>query len=557
MDSIAQRVLETHGQLDSQRRVYLPMWQEIADRLQPDSSIFTRYYQPGGKRTQYMFDATAPLALSKYAAAMNSMITPRTQRWHGLTPRDPRLADNSEIIAYCDAVTNVLFDMRYSVEGNFDSQANECYMMNGAYGNGALFIDDKPGEHVRYRAIHLSELFYAENFVGHIDMVHRLFKYTLRQCMQRFGDNAPPRLKKLYDTKGCNQLEEFTFIHAVYPNEDYKKGAVGDKGLKYLSYYVCQDEEYTVKTGGGYRYMPYAVSRYLTIPGEVYARGPASLLLPDIKQVNEMEKTGLRQAQLATDPPILLPEDGALTGFNMQPGAMIYGGVSADGKPLAQPFKTDANFEIGAASLETKRKVIQDGFWVTLFQILVDNPQMTATEAMLRAQEKGQLLGPTMGRSQSEFCGTIIRAELEIASMAGILPPMPQALAAAGGLMEIEYTAPINRAMQAEEGVAINQFVQSYGEMIQIDPSVQGIIKGPESLRELARIQGVPIKLLRTPDEMQKILDQKAQANQAQQALAAAPVAAGAAKDFAQAQAMAGASPQQIAPVTLPTARAS
>ncbi|STU67291.1 Bacteriophage head to tail connecting protein [Klebsiella pneumoniae subsp. ozaenae] len=54
---------------------------------------------------------------------------------------------------------------------------------------------------------------------------------------------------------------------------------------------------------------------------------------------------------------------------------------------------------------EQKRQTINDGFFITLFQILVDNPQMTATEAMLRAQEKGQLLAPTAGRIQAEFLG--------------------------------------------------------------------------------------------------------------------------------------------------------
>ena len=42
---------------------------------------------------------------------------------------------------------------------------------------------------------------------------------------------------------------------------------------------------------------------------------------------------------------------------------------------------------IGMEMMEQKRQIINDALWNTLFQILVQTPNMTATEAMLRAQE--------------------------------------------------------------------------------------------------------------------------------------------------------------------------
>lgn len=63
--------------------------------------------------------------------------------------------------------------------------------------------------------------------------------------------------------------------------------------------------------------------------------------------------------------------------------------------------------------------------FITLFQILVDNPQMTATEAMLRAQEKGQLLAPTAGRIQAEFLGTLILRKLTLLIRTDCCPNRP------------------------------------------------------------------------------------------------------------------------------------
>ena len=51
--------------------------------------------------------------------------------------------------------------------------------------------------------------------------------------------------------------------------------------------------------------------------------------------------------------------------------------------------------------LDQRHRSINDAFLVTLFQILVDSPSMTATEAMLRSQEKGALLAPTSSRRRN------------------------------------------------------------------------------------------------------------------------------------------------------------
>ena len=70
--------------------------------------------------------------------------------------------------------------------------------------------------------------------------------------------------------------------------------------------------------------------------------------------------------------------------------------------------------------------------------------------------------------------------------------------------------------------------------------------------RELAEINGVPAKVMRSEDDVKAMKDQQAQTAQAQQLLQAAPVISGSVKDLAQAQAMAGASPSQQLPGIMP-----
>lgn len=542
--------LDFHDKLQATRLPYERMWQEIGDRIMPDNSQFNRTYTPGSKRTQFMFDATAPLALQRYGAAMESMLTPRTQRWHQLRSKNPDLQKRQDVQQYYDTLTDILFAVRYSPHANFASQVQECYLSNGAWGTGILYIDDLLGMGLRYRSCHLQECYLAENFSGVVDIIHRQFKFTARQAFQAFKGNIPKGVMKNYEK---DPLVESSYIHCVYPNPDFERRAIGGmKSLAFLSMYLCKDEPFICRDGNGYRKFPYPISRNMTMPGEQYGRGPASLVLPDIKQLNEFERVMLRQGQLAVDPPILLQEDGALTGFNMQPGAMIYGGVNADGEPLARPFLTNAKLDIGQDMLESKRKVINDAFLVTLFQILVENPQMTATEAMLRAQEKGQLLAPTMGRNQSEFLGPIIDREIEILSLQGILPPPPDVLVKAGVEHETEYVSPLNRAQMADEGVAIANTMQFAQTIAEYDPDAFKIFKGTDILRKVAQINGMETTLLFTDTEMAQIKQASNVTSGVQQAIATAQPASVAAKNFAQAQSIAEASPSQSAPAILP-----
>lgn len=548
-DSRADEAIRRQEKMWADRSIFEQHWREIAERILPRGDHFRVNRQPGDKHTEKVFDATGNLALDRFAAAMESMLTPRTQRWHKLSIQDENLNNDPAVRAYLDEVTQRLFNARYAPNANFASQANEVYISLGAFGTGGMFIDESVGRGLRYRSIHLSELFIQENHQGVIDTVHRKFNFTARQAVQAFGiDRVSERIKTAYEKQ---PEQTFEFLHCVKPNEEIKPGRRDYRGMEFASYYISVADRDIVQEGG-YRAMPYAVGRYVTGPKEIYGRSPAMTVLPDIKMVNEMSKTVIRAAHKIIDPPLLLQEDGALQAFDLRPGALNYGGVNEQGQQVVHALQTGARVDIGLDMMEQRRKVINDAFLVTLFQILVDAPQMTATEAMLRAQEKGALLAPTMGRQQSEFLGPLIAREIEILAKAGQLPPMPDALLEAGGEVEIEYVSPLNRAQRAEEGVAIMRTLEAVTPLAQFDPNVLSVFDPMAIARELADINGVPQKVLRTEEQIEAMEAQKAQAAQAAALMQAAPIASGVVKDLAQAQSLTGASPSQVLPAIMP-----
>ncbi len=555
IDPRAEDILRLHSNLSARRGIWEGHWREVAERVRPTQNIFQQQRPDGDKRNERIFDATAPLALPKFAAAVISMAFPATQTYHRLEAQHPGVSQNTDVKRYLEKVNDLLFRVRYGPHSNFQSQSGEVILDIGAFGTGILFVDDVPGIGIRYKSFALAECWIASDAHGRVDTLIHKFEWTAHEAVTEWGYEACP--KEVQEAFQQQWQTKFWFMHCVQPNKDRIMGRRDYKGMEYESTYLCVNTRQIVSEGG-YRVFPFCVPRFETAPREVYGRSPAMAVLPDIKMLNEMAKTHIRAAQQVVAPPIMLTDDASLQAFSMRTNALNYGYVDDNGRPMAIPFESKARVDIGLDMMNQRREVINDAFFVTLFRILVQEPQITATEAMLRAQEKGQLLAPTMGRIQAELLGPLVEREIDILAHSLVLEeecgPMPQALLSTGGQFKIEYQSPLNQAQRASVGVAIMQSVQSLAPLAQIDPSVMQRIDLDQAARMLCEINGVPESIIRSDEELVKLKEQAAQAAQAQQLLAAAPVAASAAKDFAQAQSLAGSSPNQVAPnLGLPT----
>ena len=528
-------------ELESRRHNWDNHWQEVAERVWPAADEFLTVRAVGEKRSTKIFDATAALALEKFAAAMESMLTPRSQKWHTLRATNEDLNDDPAVKKWFEEVARIMFQARNSPKAGYYAQMHEGYKSLGAFGNACLFVDEpKNGAGVRYVQCHVGSVFIELDPARKVDTVYRKYTMSAKAAAQEWGEEKlPPKVAVAYASPD-NHFKQFEFVHVVAPREGRDMDRKNYEGMPWLSYHISIEDKAMVDEGG-YEEFPYMYSRYTVNPTEMYGRSPAMLVLPAIKMAQEMQKTFIRSGHKIVDPPLLLHDDGVLgTGskqVRLTPGGLNYGGVDAQGRPLVVPLQTGARLDITEGMLEKEREVINDAFLVTLFQILVEQPQMTATEALIRAQEKGQLLAPTVGRQQSEMLGPQIHREFHILGRQGFLPPLPAVLAEAEGEYEITYESPAMRFQRSEELVGIQRTLEIAAPFAQADPSVLAIFKPDEVIRLAAEINGAPTDILRTPDEMEEIQAQQAQQAQQQQMMESMAQAAPAMKDMAQAQA--------------------
>lgn len=536
--------IRTQEQMENDRSVLDGHYREIAERCLPRHDHFQRRdMQEGEKRTEKIFDSTALLALDRAASAIDSLITPTSQMYQKLDPEDDRLMEDRETRLYLDELNKMLFRMRYRPRANFAHQAHECYVSLMAFGTLGLYIDEVLGVGSQYKSISLAELYICEDHAGMIDMVHRKFPMQARQAYQKWGNNLPEKIIKAAEKE---PLLKFDFLHCVRPNVEQKLRMKDYRGMPISSYYIAYEGQKMLDEGG-YWTMPYAISRHVTAPKETYGRSPVMMVLPDIKMVNEMEKTTLRAAHKIVDPPLLLYGDGILSAFSTRPNALNFGGVDEQGRQLVHPMKTGSNLPIVLEMSEQKRKVINDALYVTLFQILVQNPQMTATEALIRAQEKGQLLAPTVGRQQSEFLGSCTVRELDMIARSGVLPPMPRKLRRSGGGVKAVYTSPLERLRRSDEGVAISRTFDFAAKMAEVtqDPSVFDNWDTDKMAREIGDIYGIPEKLKRDTKAIEKIRAGRQQAAEQQQRIAQAETLAKTAQHAAKAESLSPSQPEE------------
>ncbi len=532
MSKTPAEVVKRWEALKGERGTWESHWEEIAERVLPryaDSFVSNaNLLTKGEKKTEKMFDSTAAIALGRFAAAMESMLTPRGSKWHRLMSSDTLLNKDRDTQLWFEDTNRILFRERYATTANYASQQHEVYMGLGAFGTGALYVDSDVRGGLRYSAINIAEILFDINFQGVVDTSLRKFMQTARQMKQmqdagRYGA-LPAAVTKAVTAKPDQQFE---VIHCVTPRSDVNPQRSDHRGMPFASYYVSVEDQ-TQLSEGGYNSFPYPISRYVTGPGETYGRGPAMQVLPNIKTLNEEKKTLLKQGHRTVDPILLTHDDGVLDTLGLSPGTVVSGGVNAAGQRLVHELPV-GNIAAGQDMMDMEREVINDAFLVTLFQILVETPTMTATEVLERAREKGALLSPTMGRQQSEMLGPMIERELDLLNDQGLLPPLTPALAEAEGEYEIVYDSPLSRTQRAEEAAGYLRTFESAAMAAEAtgDPTGMDHFNMDVIIPELAAINAMPVSWMSSPEDIAAKREARAQQKQTQQLLEAAPAAAG------------------------------
>lgn len=586
--SIGGDICKRQSELATKRTAIEPIWRDIADFCLPTASrsMSRSGMAPNFDRvadipspitsSRRRFDSTALTAIDRLGAGMESLVTPQSEKWHGLDLDDIMGETQDDQEKWFELVRDKLFACRYEPKAGFITANQKAIRSCIAFGTGVVLVEESFGVQnldqrvlpFMYRHIPLSECFIDINAQGIVDTLYRRFGLTARQAVQRFGDKVSSKIREMAgNSKSCDRV--YMFIHAVQPREEIGSAGAPNRKAPYASYYVEEEGRHLIGDGGFFEF-PYAVYQWLPADESPYAESPAMLALDEIRGLNVTAKGYLRAVSQWVDPPIAISHDGVMNRPNMNAGKVNMGAIDNQGRLKIQPIYTVQNPAVVADMVEQGRNTVRSLFYNDLFQILIQNPQMTATEAMLRANEKGELLGPA-GAKLQEALSHMIEREFGILARKGAFEPgssleAPDSLQ--GRRFSPRFTSPLDRLRQSKEGAGIMTAYQAASQIAQVkgDPSVFDLFDDDKALAVIADVNGAPASIMRSKEDVEAIRQQRAQNMQQAQQAAQAEQGAKAAKDgaaaavdgtqaagdMAQLQSLLGGGGANVAPVQLP-----
>lgn len=527
--ALASGILSRWSKLEQDRNYWMSMWQQLAEYVMPRKSyILNTTITPTTDRETKLFDSTAVQANMILAAGCMSYITPSDSRWCGFEAPEG-LEDGDGVCEYFAEVTEIV--METLARSNFYTTIHECFLDRGAFGTAALYVE--PGEEtpLHFRNFDIGTFCISENHEGYCDTLFRKYEMTVRQLVQAFGiENVSDSTRKAFnkdDGKGFD--EKLEVVHAIYPRDikerDLSKKDGPNKPI--ASIYVEVKNKHTIKISG-FDELPFFATRYLKWQSSAYGWSPSWVALPEIRQLNFLQKQLDALAELAAFPRILVPDSMEST-VDLRAGGVTYFSTADQGARPSE-WATAGRYDIGIQRVQEKQKKINEAFSVPLFQLFTQEEsgapnRMTATEVNARNAERLSQFSPTFSRLTTELLTPLLRRIYGILARNGALPPPPEALVqqAPDGTAyvpepQVVFNSRIALAVKSMEIAATDRGLQRAMQLVQLtqDPSVLDNFDTDKIAREGALADGMDPEFLREAGQRDQMRQQRQQAQQQQ-----------------------------------------
>ena len=206
-------------------------------------------------------------------------------------------------------------------------------------------------------------------------------------------------------------------------------------------------------------------------------------------------------------------DDGVIGKVDLRPGK----GTIVRDRDALWFYEFRGRADIGRIKFDELRNGIRQTFFADQLE-LPRSDRMTAEEIRTRVELMQRVLGPTLGRIETEFLNPLIDRVFGIMERGGALPPPPDVLIEAFGnkaSIEVRYSGPLARSERMSEVFSVQRLYESLAQAAQIDPTVYDIIDHEAAARFMAASQDIPENILRSPEDMEALKEERAQAQQA------------------------------------------
>lgn len=512
-------------------------FRDISRYINPKRGFFEGFVPNYNAQIDYKLVMDADIAhyASVMAAGMSSGLTSRTRPWFRLGLEDQKFEDDEEVKDWLQTSERVLY--RMFAGSNIYDAFFQAYEELGMFGTGSFAILEDYHTIMRAMSFTIGEYYLGCDHSGRVNAFARQYWKTTDQLVYEFGwNNVSDLVKRAYN---ANQHDVYFLVYELCEENKSKiDGYKNFSGMRWRSIKWEATSPFYKKAleVKGYNEFPFMCPRWdLTTTADTYGTGPGWKRLGDIKMVYAMEKDLIMAINKVADPPVQV--NAAVEGtVNLVPGGITRFSQSVPDAGVKPAYQVNPDIQHTDAYIDKRKSQIASEFFADLFMMMLNQPEGkgekdTAREVAEKHDEKMLMLGPVLGRIQSDMLDPTIDRAFQMAIRAQIIPPPPRQIM--GQQIKTEYISILAQAQRMVETAPIEQAFVFAGTLAGAYPEAKDILDPDEGMRQYTDALGVRGKIVRDKRVVEQLRAARAKQQQAEKDTALAMAATEGAKNLA------------------------
>jgi hypothetical protein len=504
----AEALMKRRSSAANRKDLWRSLYRDAYLYAMPGRETFT-WHTEGQYRNNRLFDSTLQEATYTAANTLCALLFPSWQEWVQLSPGaaidTDDLEQHPEVLTGLQKATKTFF--HYLNASNFNTVISEV-ALDLQVGTGALTFDEGDNDNpFIFESVPTSCLELENGPNGIIETTFMEREPEARNLLRLY-----PGLE-MFDLP--KQTQE-TIVKSPETKVKVIQGEVYDPETKKYFGVVLDANGPTII----WRYEfgvsnPMIVARASKTAGETYGRGRVLLALADARTLDRMQEFVLTQAALSLAPPMTGVSDGVLNPYtaSLTPNTIIPVASNADNNPSLRPIETGANFSVTEQMMKDLRERVRR---TLLGPEPSEGPVKSATEISVQDRNRLWAMNGEYTRIQAELLDKIVKRGVFILQKKGLMPKFKLD----GKEVTVKYTSPFATTQSSNDLLSFQKTIQTLMELgPQIGTAAIGTgLKVKEIPAYVARLNGLPEKLIMTEDEQKQLVQTGLQANQAMQA---------------------------------------
>jgi len=535
-----------HSALLLERSSWFEHYRELSDYFMPRTGrFFVTDRNRGTKRHGKIINETGTRALRVQSAGLMAGSTSPARPWFRLAVADRSLMKSTGVKEWLNTTTEIMRDV--FARSNTYRALQSMYEELGCYGTAASVVLPDYADVIRHYPSTAGEYVIATDDRGEVSTLIREFDMTVSQIVSKFVRQpdgsmdwsvCSTAIKNMWDT-GRSLDAWVTVLHAIEPRADRDVKLRDNKNMAFASCYIEKggNEDRYLRESGFPRF-PALCPRWHTSGGDVYGNSPGMEALGSNKQLQHGENRKSLAIDYMVKPPLQMPT--ALK--NMQPstlpGGVAYFDSTGPQNSIRSMFDVRLDINAQRADIDAIERRLNQTMYVDLFLMLAQDTRSgtTAREIAERHEEKLLMLGPVLERLHNELHKPHIDLAFDHMIRANIVPKPPDELN--GMDLNVEFVSMLAQAQRAVGIGSLDRLVQTVGTIATFQagagmaPTAGDKLDTDRIIDDYGDMLGTNPEYIIANDKVAIIRDQRAKAQAQQQAAAAMPGMAGAARDL-------------------------